>query len=87
MCTLRVCPSPRHGVVLFVSSYPRLRSLRSLSLGLLRSQPLRGCKSLLLLEGGDNPSHTLVSVRRMPLEDGDTPHRYIGDSRLSQLQV
>ena len=55
MCTLRVCTSPRHGVVSFVSSYPRLRSLRSLSLGLLISQNLRGCKSLLRMKDGDNP--------------------------------
>jgi len=62
MCTLRVCTSPRHGVVLFVSSYPRLRSLRSLSLGLLISQPLRGCKSLLRMKDGDNPHPYLDSI-------------------------
>ena len=37
-----------------LSSYPRLRSLRSFSLGLLRVS-LRGYKSLLRLEDGDKP--------------------------------
>ena len=36
------------------STYPRLHSLRSFSLGLLRVS-LRGCKLLWLLEDGDTP--------------------------------
>ncbi len=38
-----------------LSYTPRLRSLRSLNLGLLKSVPLRGCNSLLRLEDGDKP--------------------------------
>ena len=34
---------------------PRLHSLRSFRLGLLISQPLRGCKLLLRMEDGDKP--------------------------------
>ncbi len=54
------------------SSYPRLHSLRLLSLGLRRTS-LRGCKSLLRLVDGDNP-HPYIVFRR---EDGDKPHPYI----------
>ena len=53
------------------SSYPRLHSLRLLSLGLRRTS-LRGCKSLLRLVDGDNP-HPYIVFRR---EDGDKPHPY-----------
>ena len=42
-------------------TYPRLHSLRSFSLGLLRVS-LRGCKSLLRLEDGDKP-HPYIGFR------------------------
>ena len=45
------------------SSYPRLHSLRSLSLGLRRTS-LRGCKSLLRLVDGDKP-HPYIGGDRL----------------------
>ena len=53
-----------------------MRSRRSLSLGLLKSQPLRGCKSLWRLEDGDKPhpyigfrSTVYIGFRRAIFED------------------
>ena len=61
MCTLRVCTSSRHGVGSFVSSYPRLRSLRSLSLGLLRASLSEAVSHCGAWRMGIKPTPTLVS--------------------------
>ena len=57
--------------------YPRLRSLRSLSLGLLRSQPLRGCKSLVRMVDGDKP-HPLHWMTEVSVEQAH-PDKQMGD--------
>ena len=66
-------------------SYPRLRSL---SLGLLRSQPHRGCKSLLRVEDGDKPHpyigfHSAIPKRRENILSASKRHTF-NNPRLSE---
>ncbi len=60
------------------STYPRLHSLRSFSLGLLRASLSEAVSHCCALRMGITPTPTLGSAIHFPLEDGHKAHPYIG---------